>query len=124
MTVTEMKAAVEQIMECDDVVIKPQHCTNWISLYTVLARIAKGRLSNGEDYSTEMPIGHIYMYSKNLNQWAADTLNITKCIGHDTEIEAFYGGHTEEFQLDRTDYETVRSMMENSQPHITAYFKT
>ena len=103
MTLAEMSRAVGTIMKSDNVVIVNRGFTcNWIRLYTLLARISKQRLGDNL-YSTEMPVAHLYLYSKNFNAWCVTAFDLQGCISYEKEIEAFYSPeHVEEFTFDRT----------------------
>jgi hypothetical protein len=132
MTGRELDAAVEQIMDSDNVVVPIRGRSNWIVLYTTLARIAKKRLVDSADgdekdkrkkYSTEMPIAHLYRYSKNLNAWAAGALKMEQCVSYDKEIEAFYGKDSvEQFDFAKVEYDEIRAELEKNQPLITQFF--
>ena len=122
-TSTELSDAAKLIMEVEHIQIPVSSTGNWISLYTCLAGIAKKRIRDGTDYSTTMPIAHLYLYAKNLNKWALDILKMPMCVSYEKEIEAFYGQRAVlDFQFDKVDYEDIRSEVETTQPRITDFF--
>ena len=122
MTNRELRSAVEFIMKVDGVVITKSACTNWISLYCIIAGLAKTRLRvHDEDvqYSTEMPLSHIYLYATHLNHWSNITFGIPKCVPYDSEIRAFYGDDAvAEFNFDTLEYDGDGCQ----QPRITQFF--
>ena len=67
MTCVEMSNAIHAIMEVADVIVPEKACKNWITLYCILAKLAKARLDDDVEYSTEMPLSHIYLYTRNIN---------------------------------------------------------
>ena len=120
---TEVEDAVNSIMEVSNAVVPVTGRTNWITLYTVLASIAKKRLGGGDRYSTEMPVSHLYLYARNLNAWAQKSMKMAQCVSYDKEIEAFYGKTAvASFAFERVNYDEIQASVENRQPRITAFF--
>jgi prophage antirepressor-like protein len=123
MTHLEMEKAVKDIMEVKNIILTSQCRKNWITLYTFLARLARHRLPEGETYSTQMPMSHLYLYARNLNVWALGVLNIPSCVGYAKEIESFYGPDAvSEFDFEKLDYEDIQHHVESTQPAITNFF--
>jgi prophage antirepressor-like protein len=126
MTCQEANQAVAFVMNVSEQIVYKQARYNWISMYTVLAGIAKKRLQTNDNeiqYSTEMPISHLYLYTKRLNEWANRELQLTRCASYDQEVEAFFGSAAvAQFTFDEVDYTGIQSAMEAKQPPIAHVF--
>ena len=72
----EMYGAVVGVLSTTGFNLKNQHLSNPIRLFTLLCGVMKRRLVQLElpftDYSTQMPIYHLYTYVKNYNVFVAD----------------------------------------------------
>ena len=86
---TQLEKAVNAIMGTRHAVLSRGAARNYISLYMDLARIAKARF--GGTYSTEMPLEHVFLYSRNLNAWARSALHLGNCVQFDLQIEQYFG---------------------------------
>lgn len=105
MTCAEMSNAIHEIMEVEDAAVPEKACKNWISLYCILAKLAKSRLDDEAEYSTEMPLSHIYLYARNINVWVYATFAIENFLSYEGEIRAFYGeAAVSHFQFDVVQY--------------------
>ena len=108
MTTAEMNDAINKIMEVKGVLVNHKHTKNWITLYTFLAAIAKTRLGD-DDYSTQMPLFHVYLYAKNLNEWTENKFGWTNCVPYADQIQAYYGPQAVAvFRFDRLNYANVQ----------------
>ena len=105
MTCAEMSNAIRAIMEVTDVIIPEKACKNWITLYCILAKLAKARLDDDAEYSTEMPLSHIYLYARNINSWVYATFTIENFVSYEGEIRTLYGdAAVAQFQFDVIQY--------------------
>jgi hypothetical protein len=68
-----VRKAVSDIFEVDSsfvaLEVSGMQSSNHIRLYTVICKYVKARLSPTCEYSTEMPLNHAYIYSKNFNAY-------------------------------------------------------
>jgi prophage antirepressor-like protein len=126
MTCQEAEKAVAFVMSVRQQVVCKQARYNWISMYTLLAGIAKKRLQTNDNeiqYSTEMPISHLYLYTSRLNEWANRELQLPRCASYDQEVEAFFGSDAvAQFTFNEVDYPDIMSAMEAKQPSIAHLF--
>ena len=108
MTIAEMNMAINRIMEVRDVLVENKETENWITLYTCLCNIAKVRLGEDE-YSTQMPLFHVYLYAKNLNEWTEEKFGWINCVPD--QIKAYYGLTT--FCFDILNYPTWKTLQKS-----------
>ena len=108
MTTAEMNTAIMRIMEVQGVVVERKVTRNWITLYTILASIARARLSDdGSMYSTQMPLFHVYLYTKNLNAWVLEKLMWNNILPYAEHIKAYYGTTVDRFSFDSVEYKNI-----------------
>jgi hypothetical protein len=70
LSVPDLKNAVMQIMEIEEgdvAELGTIHVRNHISLRNFMCQVEKRR--SGTEYSTQMPLEHAYVYTKNANRW-------------------------------------------------------